>query len=244
MNYAGIIIGPELDYDFETKKLVIYKDRYKDKAGKNTIQDEEILKGYILNIYKTMLLRGVRGTYIYACNSNMQRYLAQFIPVYKKKEKTQQFTLVDHAGDNTIPLYDLQIAAGSFSDPQSVEQVKYLQLSEPLANKQNYFACKVVGESMNQIIPNGAICLFEKYSGGSRNGLITMVELTDYQDPDSGSNYTVKEYISKKSSDADGWKHTEITLKPRSNQAFDPIILRDEETRLLKVLGIFVKVLD
>lgn len=51
---------------------------------------------------------------------------------------------------------------------------------------------------MNKIIPDGSICLFEKYRGGSRNGLITLVQMTNYKDNDYGSNYTIKEYISKK----------------------------------------------
>ena len=96
---------------------------------------------------------------------------------------------------------------------------------------------------MNKIIPNHSICLFEKYSMGSRNGLITLVELTDFEDADFGSNYTIKEYSSKKTTSEDGWKHQEITLLPKSNIPYEPIVLRDEETIGLKVVGIFVKVL-
>jgi predicted GIY-YIG superfamily endonuclease len=60
---------------------------------------------------------------------------------------------------------------------------------------------------------------------------------------DFGSNYTIKEYSSKKTTSEDGWKHQEITLLPKSNLPYDPIVLRDEETIGLKVVGIFVKVL-
>jgi DUF2075 family protein len=83
LNYTGVIIGPEIDYDFENQKLIIYKDRYKDKAGKNTISDESILKNFILNIYRTILLRGIKGTYIYVCNENLRNYLKQFITINK-----------------------------------------------------------------------------------------------------------------------------------------------------------------
>jgi hypothetical protein len=41
---------------------------------------------------------------------------------------------------------------------------------------------KIVGESMNRVIPNSSICLFKPYTGGSRNGKI--VWLTDIQDQD------------------------------------------------------------
>jgi hypothetical protein len=97
---------------------------------------------------------------------------------------------------------------------------------------------------MNKIIPNNSICLFEKYSMGSRNGLITLVEMTDYTDADFGSNYTIKEYSSKKSTSEDGWKHQEIMLLPKSNLPYESIVLRDEETIGLKVIGIFIKVLS
>jgi len=46
---------------------------------------------------------------------------------------------------------------------------------------------------MNKVIPNGAYCLFRKYSGGSRNGQIVLVESTSIQDTDYGSCYTIKE---------------------------------------------------
>ena len=81
LNYAGIIIGPELDYNPETKTMIVFKERYKDVMGKVNIRNEKDLKEYILNIYKTLLARGIRGTYIYACNENLRTYLSELIPV-------------------------------------------------------------------------------------------------------------------------------------------------------------------
>ena len=243
LNYTGVIIGPELDYDFEAKQLVIDKSKYKDKAGKNTIKDDQILKEYILNIYKTILLRGVKGTFIYACNDNLRKYLSQFIATRTTTEERPNLKIVDEPNRKTIPFYDLEIAAGSFSELQLVEEIRYIELDDAIPNQERYFACRVVGESMNKIIPNGSICLFEKYTHGSRNGLITLVEMTDFVDADFGSNYTVKEYSSKKITTEDNWRHEEITLLPKSTFNYEPIVLRDEETINLKVIGVFVKVL-
>ncbi|MFM7021346.1 MAG: DNA/RNA helicase domain-containing protein [Flavobacteriales bacterium] len=244
LNYTGVIIGTEIDYDFDKQELVIYKERYKDKAGKNTINDVAVLKEYILNIYKTILLRGVKGTFIYACNENLRKYLGQFLTVKDEEKLTPKLKILDTPNEKTIPLYDLKIAAGSFSEQQNVENIRYVELERPITNRSNYFACKVVGESMNKVIPNGSICLFEKYNGGSRNGLITLVELTDYTDSESGSNYTIKEYSSKKTADEDGWKHEEIILLPKSTLSFESIILKDEQAVGLKVVGIFVCVIE
>jgi DUF2075 family protein len=243
LNYVGVIIGPEIDYDFDKNELVVYKDRYKDKAGKNTISDQAILKEYIINIYKTILLRGIKGAYIFAVNQNLNEYLSQFISVSSNNQKIPLIRWVDIPNSQTIPFYDLKIAAGTFSSLQQVENIKYIELEEENNISKEYFACRVVGESMNKIIPNNSICLFEKYSGGTRNGKIVLVELSDYIDSDTGSQYTIKEYTSKKTTSEDGWKHEEIVLLPKSNNAYEAIILRDDETINLKVVGIFIKVL-
>jgi len=97
---------------------------------------------------------------------------------------------------------------------------------------------------MNKIIPNGSICLFERYQGGSRNGLICLVESSSFADRDFGANYTVKEYTSKKTITDEGWQHQEITLLPKSSDTtYRPIVLRDEETTDLQVIGVFKTVL-
>ena len=83
LNYAGVIIGPELDYDPVGNRLVVYRSRYKDVMGKVKTGSGDGLKEYVLNIYKTLLARGVRGTYIYACNPNLRAYLSTLIPVVR-----------------------------------------------------------------------------------------------------------------------------------------------------------------
>ncbi|MBF02430.1 MAG: hypothetical protein CMP76_03950 [Flavobacterium sp.] len=243
LNYTGIIIGPELDYDFKTQKFIVYKNNYKDKNGKNSIKDEDVLKEYIINIYKTIFLRGIEGTYVYVCNPNLKSYLSQYIPSFNRNEKEDlTLEILSEPNELTVPYYDLEIAAGNFSEQQSIENLQYIEIPN-LTNRQDYFVCKVVGESMNKIIPNGSLCLFKKYFGGSRNGLITLVESSEIFDTEFGANYTVKEYSSKKTYDEEGWQHQEISLKPLSTESFEIITLRDEETSNFKVIGVFEKVL-
>lgn len=245
LNYTGVIIGPELDYNFELGKLTVDKQKYKDKNGKNSIKNEDELLDFIINIYKTILLRGIEGTYIYVCNDNLRRFFSQFIQSFNsisKEENPIQF--LDHPTETSMPFYDLNIAAGSFSELQELESIKFVEV-DGISGNDDYFACKVLGESMNKIIPNNSICLFKKYTGGTRNGLITLVEGRNISDLEFGSNYTVKEYSSKKSIDEEGWHHDEIVLLPKSNDPnFKPIVLRDEETVDFNVVGIFVRVLE
>ncbi|RKE52776.1 DNA/RNA helicase domain-containing protein [Sphingobacterium detergens] len=245
LNYTGLIIGPELDYDFNTNSFVVYKDKYKDKNGKISITDPTILKNYILNIYRTILFRGIQGTYVYVCNDNLRTYLSQFIRLQQAQDVEQKDELVisDDPSDNSIPFYDLAVAAGSFSELQQHGSVKHIQLDGGY-DPQHYFACKVVGESMNKVIPNGSICLFERYQGGSRNGLICLVESSSFEDRDFGANYTIKEYSSKKTITDEGWQHQEIILLPKStDDSYSPIVLKDEETVDLQVIGVFKMVL-
>ena len=54
-------------------------EKDKDKKGKQGIEDPALLKEYILNIYKTMMLRGIRGTYVYVCDEALRGYLGEFV---------------------------------------------------------------------------------------------------------------------------------------------------------------------
>lgn len=83
LNYTGVIFGNEISYDPETNQIVILKENYFDRNGKAGIENAEDLKIYILNIYKTLMYRGIRGTFIYACNENLSKYLEQHIINYE-----------------------------------------------------------------------------------------------------------------------------------------------------------------
>lgn len=74
LNYVGVVFGKEITYNWQTHQIEILKDNYHDGNGKNATTPEE-LKSYVVNIYKTILLRGMRGVYVYACNADMQKYL-------------------------------------------------------------------------------------------------------------------------------------------------------------------------
>jgi DUF2075 family protein/predicted GIY-YIG superfamily endonuclease len=75
LNYVGVIIGPELSYDVKNNKLRVDKDKYMDFNGKRSIDSLEELANYVINIYKTLLARGIKGTYIHAVDKNLANYL-------------------------------------------------------------------------------------------------------------------------------------------------------------------------
>jgi len=243
LNYTGIIFGPEIGYDPIAKEIIIHREHYHDKNGKNTIKDARRLKNYILNIYRTLMLRGIRGTYVYVCDEALRDYFAQYIPA-AEEANPKEAPLIPF--ENSVPLYDLSAAAGNFSEQQQVSdgEKEFIRVPEGIRVTEDHFACRVVGESMNKIIPNGSICLFKKYQGGSRNGLIVLAQHTDRQDADFGSQYTVKEYHSAKYQDEEGWHHQAITLTPKSNvSSYQPLRLADDELSSFSVIGIFEQVL-
>ena len=247
LNYAGIIFGREIGYDKTHGAIIIRPELYFDRNGKQSITDPEQLKRYILNIYKTIMLRGIRGTFVYACDPDFREYLAKHIPLdISLPDNVVEFPPVKiQPYVNAVPLYDLVAAAGSFSEQQQAEINDWIVLPEGERVDKSLFACKVQGESMNRIIPNGAVCLFCTDKGGSRNGKIVLVEHADILDDDSGSHYTVKEYESIKSENEDGWSHKKILLKPRSTDAsFVTIVLSEDDTSRYRVVGEFLRVLD
>tara|TARA_R110002096_G_scaffold186423_1_gene365461 strand:- start:230 stop:3682 length:3453 start_codon:yes stop_codon:yes gene_type:complete len=144
---------------------------------------------------------------------------------------------------HTIPLYDFYAAAGSFSEMQSRKEYSLKAVPEKYATE-DYFACKVVGESMNRIIPNDSICIFKKYFAGSRNDKILLIENRDTYNPDFNSAFTVKTYSSEKVVSEDGWKHSAIVLKPNSfDKSYKNLILDEDNSNNMRIIGEFIKVL-
>jgi DUF2075 family protein len=86
LNYAGVIIGPDLQYDAVAGRLRFDRDSYFDAKGKANNKmlgqkyDDDDLLGFIRNIYGVLLTRGIRGTYVYVCDPSLRRYLANFMP--------------------------------------------------------------------------------------------------------------------------------------------------------------------
>ena len=78
LNYTGLIIGDELKYDCKNNQFIVDRKHYYDSKGKDATTDEELLK-YILNIYCTMMTRGMLGTYIYVCDEGLRNYLKKYI---------------------------------------------------------------------------------------------------------------------------------------------------------------------
>ena len=78
LNYVGVIFGPEIYYDKAKKRIEVDKNKYKDSLGKAVGNDYEALRAYILNIYATLLTRGIRGALVYVCDPDLREYLRPY----------------------------------------------------------------------------------------------------------------------------------------------------------------------
>lgn len=80
LNYIGIIFGKEIDYDPDTNSMMIDRKSFFDtKVKANT--DYEVLKTFIINTYKVLMTRGIKGCYIYCYNKNLREYLKKYFGV-------------------------------------------------------------------------------------------------------------------------------------------------------------------
>lgn len=86
LNYAGIIIGPELRWDPVADQPFFVRESYHDQNGRKnnnalgqTYSDDDLLR-YVINIYRVLLTRGIRGTYIYACDPALREHLRRYVP--------------------------------------------------------------------------------------------------------------------------------------------------------------------
>lgn len=256
-----------------------YKKLYKTNPEKAKEKASAIIK----NTYRTLMTRGGKGCYLFCTDSETNAYFKELLgDVNENIEKIPQLATVNDIPDtlqegmstfpgltlrvlnakdvkphqNSVPIYDLAIAAGQFSESQSVNEVPqdgdidtikqydWVELPDAFRPQAGLFVARVVGESMNRRIPNGSWCLFKLAPGGTRQGKVVLVQHRDIDDIDTGGHYTIKVYESEKAShDEGGWQHTKITLKPDTTATgYEPIVLKDDAGEL-KVIAEMVAVL-
>ncbi len=85
LNYAGVIIGPDLRFDTTTGRILVDRASYFDKKGKEAnkalgLYSDDDLLWYIQNVYAVLLTRGIRGTYVYVVDAHLREYMRSFFP--------------------------------------------------------------------------------------------------------------------------------------------------------------------
>ena len=102
----------------------------------------------------------------------------------------------------------------------------------------NQFLVRVRGRSMEPLIPDGSLCLFHKYSAGSRQNQIVL--LRDRGDDIGPGRFWLKRYSSAKRVTEAGWSHAEIGMRSE-NPEFNEWDLEADPERY-ETAGIFDRV--
>jgi len=127
-------------------------------------------------------------------------------------------------------------AAGPLLDNPATDREEWVDVD--LRMSRDHFLARIRGHSMEPEIPDGSVCLFRRYAGGSRVGKIMLVrEITD----EGGiGRFTVKRYLSRKRETAEGWQHERIRMHSE-NAEFGEWDL--DEARRYETVGEFVRVI-
>ncbi|MBI2687180.1 MAG: helix-turn-helix transcriptional regulator [Acidobacteria bacterium] len=138
-----------------------------------------------------------------------------------------------------VPVIKLSAAAGGLSEEQLPgDVIGSIDPPSGIRPAPGMFAAKVVGCSMEPLIPDGSYCLFKPHGGGSRSGAKLLIE--KFGSTDATAQFTVKVYRSEKRMNEDGtWEHERIRMIPL-NPEFEEWNLTPDE---FKVIGEFVAVL-
>ncbi|WP_051234301.1 S24 family peptidase [Halomonas halocynthiae] len=212
----------------------------------------------IKNTYRTLMTRGQKGCYVYATDSETREYFAAFA---RSQGATEHTDLAEEAEtldglhlpivtrdqaapfERHVPVYDLNIAAGEFSEMQIADAEHWVELPDFMRASPDLFVSRVVGESMNRRIPNGAWCLFRANPSGTRQGKVVVVQHRAIEDPDHGGSFTIKLYQSEKVEEYGEFVNQRIVLKPQTNAFGYKDIVLEDELEDLKVIGEFLSVL-
>ena len=153
-------------------------------------------------------------------------------------QRTEVLPFVTH-----VPRYSLRAAATKFGEDMEVEAEGWVPTPPRVKLHRNMFAARVVGRSMEPLIPDGSLCLFRAGVVGSRQGKRLLIQRLGVSD--SSAEFTVKVYTSKKTeAEEDQWKHLAIRLTPL-NPEFEAMEFGPEdENRQFRVIAEFVQVLE
>lgn len=147
-----------------------------------------------------------------------------------------------------LPFYTVQVAAGGFKGDAAPEPQGWVHASKHGFRKRigpGMFVTQIIGHSMEPTIKDGSYCVFQSPVVGSRQGRVLLVQKRGFTDPETGGNYTVKRYQSKKAVTEQGWRHERIELVPDNpdRERFPVLTFTPEDDTDLRVISEFIQML-
>jgi len=254
-DYIGVIFGDDLVWRKDKGWVSIPENSFDSQV----LRGNQMLTDHLKHVYRVLMSRAHKGVYLYFMDKETEMFFRSkiasrdgalmFSDIVKEDEK-QSKELARTIPENLqfrdyLPVLSLEAVATSFGKETQVEQepIGWIKADIPRALNKDMFAAKVVGKSMEPTIPDGSYCVFRFDKGGTRNGLIVLVECHLVSDPETTRQFTIKRYKSEKEYFDDGtWRHKKIILSPDNND-FDDIILEDVPALEFHVVAEFVAIL-
>lgn len=266
-DYVGVIWGLDLRYQ-PGEGWVGDKNANADSTVKRSgDRFVELLK----NTYRVLLSRGMKGCFVHFLDPETEKFVRsrteglgarpkpaperskQVLPSPELPDVHELTPFVRipakdiRPWENCVPLLDLQIAAGSFGELQELESdaIDWVALPDHVRVRPGQFVARVVGESMNRRVPNGAWALFSTDVRGSKQGKIVLARAREFGDPEDAGRFTLKTYDAAKVESDEGAVYERISLHPSSTDpryARIDIDLDDEERPMIVALLVTVLV--
>ncbi|MDO8408241.1 MAG: DUF2075 domain-containing protein [bacterium] len=227
LNYVGVIIGPELYYDEENKRIAVNKSKYSDRNGHAGVTDSKELERYIINIYRTLLTRGIKGTYIFVVDKKLRQYFkGAFSSLEKVLDSSIQAPILSpYMGEMTrVPLVGSAPCGNPLIGEQNIEEYISVPKSK-IKPGFGYFILRAEGDSMDLAgINDGDLVLCRQQLKADTGDRVVAL---------MGDNVTIKEYGPRE----DGIR----LLLPRStNKGHAPITPEEDDS----VQGVVQEVLS
>ncbi len=206
LNYVGVIVGPELAYDATADRLVVNGDKYEDRNGWRGITDPAELERYIINIYKTLMTRGMRGCYVYFVDKETERYFKSRMGVSMRMNYSGLVKSPITLDMIRIPLVGSAPCGSPLFGQENIEDHVLVEKSK-IKSGYKYFILRAEGDSMNLAgINNGDLVLCrQQLKADTGDRVVALL----------GDNVTIKMYDKK-----DGRR---ILLPKSSNKNHMPI---------------------
>lgn len=249
-DYAGVIFGKDLTYSFDRQRWEAHKEYSADSVVKRS---KEQFIDLVKNTYRVLLSRGLMGCYVYFIDKATERF---FKSRMEKPEVVLQPEVVAEKAIHVLktvkeslrfkkylPVYSLRAAAGKFGENEDVFEEGWIEVDIGHKLNERMFVAKVIGHSMEPLIPDNSYCVFRRNIGGSRQGKIVLAQHHDIADPETGGSYTVKRYKSQKQYEKAGtWRHAQIILEPLNNE-YEPVVLTGFEEGGFQIIAEFICVI-
>jgi len=143
-----------------------------------------------------------------------------------------------------VPYYDIKVAAGFFGKEALNQQqpMGWVKVEKPRGIT-DCFATHITGSSMEPSLPNGSLCLFRLYHGGTRQNRVVLVRSRGVLDPATQESFVVKKY--KRITpvhDTEGREQVVVHLISE-NKAYLPIVLKASKEAQIEIIAEFVEVI-